>query len=188
MPLCVFAGTSILASFTYHNDGSGLIRSSVRGRYSTTFYVYDARGRLMSMTSSTGVVTTLHMTSNRTSHTVTMKTIATSAGDQDESRMGVGRRDVVIATQPGYLCDVIITTEGELLISYITRCLFLAVFLGQLVLGPASKFSIQLSKFCFTTTLQTKPIYCRKASFTGVRNCGIPVDIQIAVIWYLSLN
>lgn len=42
-----------------------------------------------------------------------MKDLATSYGDDDDLLVGVGRRDVVIATEPGYQCDVITITEGK---------------------------------------------------------------------------
>ena len=104
----LFAASSGIASFTY-NDVTGLLRSSARG-FATTFYIYDAQGRLVSTTSSTGAMTSLHASSNATVHTVTMKTIATSAG---EEQTGVGSRNVIISTEPGYICDVITTVEGK---------------------------------------------------------------------------
>ena len=110
-------GSSTVASFTYHDDNTGLIRSSIRGRFASTFYVYNAHGRLVTVTSLSGAMTSLYARSNATSQTVTMKTIATSAGDENESRIGVGRRDVIITTEPGYLCDIITTVEGIDLIS-----------------------------------------------------------------------
>ena len=110
----LLSGSSTLASFTYHDDDTGLLRSSVRGRFATIFYVYDSRGRLISVTSPTGIVTSLHALANSTSQTVTMKTVAPSAGDDDNSQIGVGRRDVIITTEPGYLCDIITIIEGKL--------------------------------------------------------------------------
>uniref|UniRef100_H2YAD0 EGF-like domain-containing protein n=1 Tax=Ciona savignyi TaxID=51511 RepID=H2YAD0_CIOSA len=93
-----------VASFTYQGEGNGLIRSSVTGRYSSRFYTYDVHGRLTTATSSTGAMTSLHVTSNATRHT--------------SSQIGVGRRDVVITTEPGYLCDIITTTEGAMTTTY----------------------------------------------------------------------
>jgi len=109
-----FLGSSTLASFTYHDDGTGLIRSSIRSSFATKFYVFDAHGRLVSVISETGVVTSLHARANSTSQTVTMKTLAPSSGDNENEQIGVGRRDVIITTEPGYLCDIVTTIEGTL--------------------------------------------------------------------------
>ncbi|XP_078481639.1 teneurin-3 isoform X2 [Ciona intestinalis] len=106
-----------LASFTYQGDGNGLIRSSVTGRYSSSFYAYDVHGRLITATSSTGAMTSLHAIANATRQTVTMKRAAPSSGGES-SLIGVGRRDVVITTEPGYLCDIITTTEGAMTTTY----------------------------------------------------------------------
>uniref|UniRef100_H2YAD5 Uncharacterized protein n=1 Tax=Ciona savignyi TaxID=51511 RepID=H2YAD5_CIOSA len=85
-------------------NGNGLIRSSVTGRYSSRFYTYDVHGRLTTATSSTGAMTSLHRAAPSSGH--------------ESSQIGVGRRDVVITTEPGYLCDIITTTEGAMTTTY----------------------------------------------------------------------
>ncbi|XP_076799431.1 teneurin-3-like isoform X4 [Clavelina lepadiformis] len=105
-----------IASFTYQGK-SGLIRSKVKGRHASSFYIYDVNGRLISATSSTGASTSLHAQINATKHTVTMETAATAKGD-NAAQIGVGRRDVIITTEPGYLCDIITTVEGAMTTRY----------------------------------------------------------------------
>nr|CAB3264552.1 teneurin-3 [Phallusia mammillata] len=104
-----------IAAFTYQSEDSGLILSSVYGRYASSFYIYDVYGRVITAVSPTGSMTSLHRSVNATRYTVTIETAATSAGS---TKMGVGRRDVVISTEPGYLCDLITTTEGAMMTTY----------------------------------------------------------------------
>jgi len=101
-----------IASFMYHGENSGLIRSSVFGKYASSFYVYDIYGRLITAVSPTGSMNSLHRRINATQLTVTLKTAATSAGSEPADQVGIGRRDIVITTEPGYICDLITAKEG----------------------------------------------------------------------------
>lgn len=49
-----------------------------------------------------------------------METSATSPGSAgtNDLQIGVGTRAVVIATQPGYLSDIVTTTEGDMTATY----------------------------------------------------------------------
>lgn len=47
-------------------------------------------------------------------HTLTMTQVATSVGDTTVNRKGVGSRAVIITTEPGYICDIVTTQEGEM--------------------------------------------------------------------------
>lgn len=106
--------SSDYATISYQGGGSRLLRSITQGRAQSSFYVYDVNGRLVSAVSPTGGVTTLHATANATTHTLTMTQVATSVGDATVNQKGVGSRSVVITTQPGYICDIVTTQEGEM--------------------------------------------------------------------------
>lgn len=95
-----------------YDDETGMLHSILRGRISATSFRYDGYGRLEQLTSPTGVVTSLRTSATPVRHEVTMETSSVSRGLTQQE--GADTRDVVIVTEPGYLCDVITTTEGEL--------------------------------------------------------------------------
>ena len=69
-------------------------------------------GRVISQTSPTGYVTSFRTQKNITQCTVTVKTAAFSVGYLT-SNVGIGRRDIVIKTEPGYTFDLINIIQGE---------------------------------------------------------------------------
>uniref|UniRef100_H2YAD4 EGF-like domain-containing protein n=1 Tax=Ciona savignyi TaxID=51511 RepID=H2YAD4_CIOSA len=143
-----------VASFTYQGEGNGLIRSSVTGRYSSRFYTYDVHGRLTTATSSTGAMTSLHVTSNATRHT--------------SSQIGVGRRDVVITTEPGYLCDIITTTEGKL---------FLQITPNPIECFTNNSISVRyLDESELTLETKPHPVLGLTAPFLAKRTIQLPAD------------
>nr|XP_039266115.1 teneurin-3-like isoform X3 [Styela clava] len=107
-----------LATMSYQGGGATLLQSITQGRSQSSFYVYNVHGRLISAVSPSGGVTTLHVNANATTHTVTMTTAATSVGNAEENQRGVGSRGVIITTQPGFICDIVTTQEGEMTAMY----------------------------------------------------------------------
>lgn len=86
----------------------GLLRSILRGSVFTSSFEYDVYGRLVKSTSPTGVTTTLYKTATSKNHIIILQTSVVSSS----STRTRGGWDMVIQTEPGYICDIVTTTEG----------------------------------------------------------------------------